>query len=84
MAMRAEGVAYRDQEISRLEELLSNAQEAARASEQQASYDRDSLVHREQQLEGCARQMDYVHGLAQEREAELCKLKEEASQRELH
>ncbi|KAK1058080.1 hypothetical protein LTR74_013685 [Friedmanniomyces endolithicus] len=81
---QAAGVAFRDQEILRLEELLSEAQEAAMISEQQACQARKASSDLHKRYQECAR-MNYYHStLYHKRDAEVYTLKEEASQREVH
>ncbi|KAK0271506.1 hypothetical protein LTR35_013217 [Friedmanniomyces endolithicus] len=78
------GVAFRDQEILRLEELLSEAQEAAMISEQQACQARKASSDLHKRYQECAG-MNYYHStLYHKRDAEVYTLKEEASQREVH
>ncbi|KAK1073735.1 hypothetical protein LTR74_001589 [Friedmanniomyces endolithicus] len=80
----ATGVAFRDQEILRLEELLSEAQEAAMISEQQACQARKASSDLHKRYQECAG-MNYYHStLYHKRDAEVSTLKEEASQREVH
>lgn len=79
-----EGVAFRDLEISRLDELLKNAQESARLSEQQAYQDRQALEDLQTKSEAYGKETLYFQDLYQERVDEVCKLKEEATQREQH
>ncbi len=81
---QAAGVAFRDQEILRLEELLSEAQEAAMISEQQACQARKASSDLHKRYQECAG-MNYYHStLYHKRDAEVYTLKEEASQREVH
>ncbi|TKA79122.1 hypothetical protein B0A55_02424 [Friedmanniomyces simplex] len=82
--VQAAGVAFRDQEISRLEELLSEAQEAATLGEQQACHDRQASDALHERYEFCAKENDYLRDIHLQRDAEVCKLREEAAQREVH
>ncbi|KAK4900390.1 hypothetical protein LTR27_002616 [Elasticomyces elasticus] len=78
------GVAFRDQEILRLEELLSDAQEAATASEQQAAQDRQAFNDLQERYENSLKENTYHHDMYLQRDAELRALKEETLQRDVH
>ncbi|KAK4955993.1 hypothetical protein LTR10_006933 [Elasticomyces elasticus] len=78
------GVAFRDQEILRLEELLSDAQEAATASEQQAAQDRQAFNDLQERYENSLKENTYHYDMYLQRDAELRALKEETLQRDVH
>ncbi|KAK4574312.1 hypothetical protein LTR86_002073 [Recurvomyces mirabilis] len=67
---QAEGVAFRDQEISRLDDLLRDAQEKARLSEQQFDGQRQALFDMQVRCDG--------------RDIEVARLKADALQRDIH
>jgi len=80
----AAGVAFRDQEISRLEELLSEAQEAAMISEQQACQVRQASSDLHERYQECTKMSNFYCTLYLQRDAEGRSLRDEASQREVH
>ncbi|KXL42806.1 hypothetical protein M433DRAFT_156492 [Acidomyces richmondensis BFW] len=67
----AEGVAFRDQEISRMDELLRSAQESLRASEVQVAGTSDTIAKLQSQYDERIRELKTMASEALERERNL-------------
>ena len=82
--LKHEGVVFRDQEIARLDDLLRDAQDSARTSEQQACENKAAVQELQAQQEVRERDLLQLRNRENEREATMVRMKVDAAQRELH
>jgi hypothetical protein len=82
--IQPEGVVFRDQEISRLDDQLRAAQESARASEQQVENTQVAFSDLQHRVNMLSQSLSDSESANRAREDEILKFREEAAQQGLH
>ncbi|KAK5109100.1 hypothetical protein LTR62_007557 [Meristemomyces frigidus] len=79
-----EGVLFRDQEISRLDDMLKDAQESSRVNDQRYMQEWQISSDLRGQLNFKDQTMDYLKVACEDKDLEIAKLKADALQRDVH